>query len=99
MVGLELDPNIHLDGKSMLAIWKGKSKDYRQRIFFWHFPHRRNPVSSVMEGDWKLVHTLKTNRYELFNLKTDPYEKKDLSHKFRKETARLTAFWSSICKN
>lgn len=99
LVGLELDPNTHLDGKSMLAIWKGKSNDYKQRRFFWHFPHRQNPASSVMEGDWKLVHTLKTNRYELFDLKTDPYEKKDLSYKFRKETARLTTLLEQHLKD
>ena len=91
LVGLELDPKTHPDGKSMLAIWKGENSDYKQRRFFWHFPHRQNPASSVMEGDWKLVHTLKTNRYELFDLKTDPYEKIDCSSKYRKETERLTA--------
>ncbi len=91
LVGLELDPNTHPDGKSMLTIWKGNNSNYKQRRFFWHFPHRQNPASSLRDADWKLVHTIKSNTYELFDLKSDPYEKKDLSDKFRKETERLTA--------
>ena len=89
LVGLELDPNTHPDGKSMLAIWKGKNSDDEQRTFYWHFPHRQNPASSVRDADWKLVHTIKSNTYELFDLKSDPYEAKDISSKYSDKTKRL----------
>ena len=91
LAGLELMPDVHIDGSSMFPIWRGNPMNKTQRVFFWHFPHRQHPASSVMDGDWKLVHTIKTNQYELFDLKTDPYEKKDCSLNYPKETIRLTA--------
>lgn len=77
LVAFEPIPEEACDGKSMLPYWMGRSQDKAQRTLFWHFPHRQNPASAVMEGDWKLIHFIKTNKYELFNLKTDPYEKND----------------------
>lgn len=91
MVGLDLDPKAHPDGKSMLAIWNGESKAYEPRTYFWHFPHRKNPASSVMQNDWKLVHNIKKDKYELFDLTKDPYERENLSSKYPKETKRLQA--------
>ena len=89
LTGMDLDPPAHPDGKSMLGIWKGKNKAYQERTFFWHFPHRQNPASSVMDGDWKLVHNIKSDNYELFDLKSDPYENKNCTSNYPKESKRL----------
>ena len=89
MAGLDVDPKAHPDGKSRLAIWQGNYKGYVPQTFFWHFPHRKNPASSVIDGDSKLVYDINKDSYELFDLKSDPYEKKDLSSKNHKETKRL----------
>ena len=37
------------------------------------------PGSAVREGDWKLIHYYEGNREELFNLRDDPGETKNLA--------------------
>ncbi len=53
------------------------------RDVYWHYPHYGDqggmPGSSIRSGDWKLIKWYEGNRVELFNLKTDPGEKKDLA--------------------
>lgn len=89
LAGLNLMPDAHHDGQSMLPVWNGK-KQAGKRTFFWHFPHRQNPASSVMEGDWKLVHNIVSNHYELFDLKNDPYEENDCKSVYPEKTQRLS---------
>ena len=76
LAGLKPMPQTHRDGISLLPFLSGKQSE--KRSFFWHFPHRQNPSSAVMVGDWKLVHHIVEDKYELFDLKTDPWENKDL---------------------
>lgn len=76
LAGLNPMPEAHQDGTSMLPIWRGGNAE--NKTFYWHFPHRTNPSSAVMVGDWKLVHQIVANKYELFDLKTDPEEKNNL---------------------
>ena len=37
------------------------------------------PASAIRAGDWKLIQYYEDNRLELFNLKTDPAETKNLA--------------------
>lgn len=83
LTGQQLLPGQHLDGKSMVpAIEKKKSK-LKDRALFWTYPHRHGsghrPSHAVRKGDWKLVWHQTTKKYELFNLKDDLGETKDLS--------------------
>ena len=43
-----------------------------------------------MEGDWKLVHNIVSNQYELFDLKNDPYEENDCKSVYPEKTQRLS---------
>jgi len=76
LAGLNQMPDTHRDGINMLPMWNGGKSE--KRTFFWHFPHRQNPSSAVMEGDWKLVHQIIENKYELFDLQTDPWEENNI---------------------
>lgn len=72
-----------VDGISLAPILRGEVEN-AVRPLFWHFPHyhrRTNPVSAVREGDWKLIEYLDDRHFELYNLKTDLGEQKDLKHK------------------
>ena len=40
-------------------------------------------------GDWKLVKNTQNSKYELFNLKNDPFEKKDLSKEFPEKFSEM----------
>ncbi len=87
LAGLKLMPETHIDGASMIPLLNGKAAE--PRMLFWHFPHRNEPCSSVMEGDWKLVHQIVSDQYELFDLKGDPEEAKDLAETHPERVERI----------
>jgi len=80
--GLDLIPEQHVDGVSLMPLLKGADTLDREAIF-WHYPHYGNqggtPGSSVRMGPHKLIELFEDNRVELYNLETDPGEKHDLS--------------------
>ncbi|WKX75496.1 sulfatase/phosphatase domain-containing protein [Zobellia laminariae] len=73
VAGVDLKPEQHLDGKSLLPILKGGALE--ERPLFWHYPHYGNqggePSSVIRKGDWKLIHYYEDDREELYNLKDD----------------------------
>ncbi|MCK4515893.1 MAG: sulfatase, partial [Spirochaetaceae bacterium] len=80
--GLDLIPEQHVDGVSLLPLLTGEGSPSRDAIF-WHYPHYGNqggtPGSSVRMGAHKLIEFFEDNRIELYDLETDPGEKNDLS--------------------
>lgn len=76
LAGLELKPEQHVDGLSLLPLLKGE--EIADRFLVWHYPHYGNqggePSSIIREGDWKLIHYYEDGREELFNLGNDPSE-------------------------
>ena len=71
-----------LDGISWAAILRGGPPLERRRLF-WHFPcyvGRATPSSAVREGDFKLVEFFEDGGHvELYNLRDDPGERRDLA--------------------
>ena len=61
-------------------------KDINRDFIFWHFPHYHGslwkPGSAIRNKDWKLIEFHEDNRLELYNLKDDISESKNLSKKF-----------------
>jgi len=82
MAGSQLCPEQHLDGVSLLPLLKGESELEREAIY-WHYPHYGNqggtPGCSMRSGDYKLIEFFEDGRLELYNLKKDPSEEKDLA--------------------
>jgi arylsulfatase A-like enzyme len=74
------------------------------RDLFWHYPHYGNqggtPGGAIRSGDWKLIEFYEDGRLELFNLKDDIGETKDLSkenpQKTRELHEKLIAWRSSV---
>jgi len=83
LAGLPLRPNLHMDGRSLLPELTGKKG--KPRSLYWHYPHYHGstwkPGASIREGDWKLIKFYDQEKVELYNLKKDPSEKKDLAKK------------------
>ncbi|WP_020528756.1 sulfatase [Flexithrix dorotheae] len=81
LAGLDLKPDQHVDGKSLVPVLKGGTLPERPLI--WHYPHYGNqggePSSIIREGDWKLIHYYEDGREELYNLKNDLEETTDLA--------------------
>jgi len=82
MTGIPLKKEAHLDGISMLAALQGKKPT--KRTLFWHSPVGRphstgdENCSAIREGDYKLIDFYDQQKVELYNLKSDPNETKNL---------------------
>jgi arylsulfatase A-like enzyme len=83
LAGLPHKPNLHADGRSLLPELTGKKG--KPRPLYWHYPHYHGstwkPGASIRDGDWKLIKFYDQEKVELYNLKKDPSEKKDLAKK------------------
>lgn len=83
--------HIH-DGFDLKKMLSGEPDPKHPDTFLMHFPHshRSSYFTSYRNGDWKIIyHYLKKNHYELYNLKSDPYEEKDLAKSNPKQVQTL----------
>lgn len=80
--GLDLIPDQHTDGISLLPLLNGEPSLDREAIF-WHYPHYGNqggtPGSSVRMRAFKLIEFFEDGRLELYNLDEDPGETVNLA--------------------
>lgn len=81
-----------LDGQNMSStLLKGKTGGARRQ--FWHFPHYTNqggrPAGAVRDGAWKLIEQYEDGSLELYNLATDPGEKRNLVAQDPRRAAKL----------
>lgn len=74
------------DGISFVPLLKQISGYPADRVLYWHFPNNWGPHgpgigphSAVRKGDWKLIYYHEDQHYELFNLKEDIGETKNLA--------------------
>ncbi|MCP5114226.1 MAG: sulfatase-like hydrolase/transferase, partial [bacterium] len=83
MVGIEEIPEQHVDGKSLVPLFRGKTTLGRDAVF-WHFPHYSNhgmqsPGGAMRCGHYKLLEYFENGTVQLFDLEADPGEQHDLS--------------------
>lgn len=91
-----------LDGKSIFPLLKG-GHTLNRKALFWHFPaylqgraegardpyFRTRPAGAVRVGDWKLIEYFEDGALELYNLKEDIGEKKNLVNVKPEKTKEL----------
>lgn len=82
LAGLKPSAEQVLDGVSVMPLLRGSMELGRPRLF-WHFPcyvGKAAPSSAIRDGDYKLIEFYEDGgRRELYNLKTDPNESRDLA--------------------
>ncbi len=92
LAGLPLQPKLHADGQSIVALLDGEGEQ-PERALYWHYPHYHGstwtPGASIREGDWKLIEFYEYDEIELYNLAKDPGEQNDLSESHPAKTAQL----------
>lgn len=92
LANLKPAANQVLDGASLAPAFSDAATLGRKRLF-WHFPcyvGRATPASAVREGDFKLIEFFEDGgRRELYDLRTDPYEERDLSASMPEKAAEL----------
>ncbi len=90
--GAPLPTPLDTDGGSLVNLLKGETPDtvnrHPQALFF-HRYHQGYPHSAVIDGDYKLVKFWKTGKVELYDLKSDIGERKDISTENPRKTEAL----------
>lgn len=83
-----------LDGMSLVPLLRTGAQP-ADRPLFWHYPHYGNqgaaPGGAVREGDWKLVEWYEDGRRELFNVREDLSEERDLAAQMPEKVTELAA--------
>lgn len=77
-----------LDGESLVPLLLDPQADLRREAIYQHFPGylgaginqwRTKPVGTIIAGDWKLMEFFEDGRLELYNLRSDLGETKNLA--------------------
>ncbi|MCI0538452.1 MAG: sulfatase [Verrucomicrobiales bacterium] len=80
------------DGRSIAVLLREPRAASPHHALFFHYPHyyaTTTPVSAVLAGDWKLLEYHEDKRVELFNLKSDPGETRNVAGEFPQEAAQM----------
>lgn len=82
IAGLTSQPNHAIDGESLVPVLK-QSGGLTRDALYWHYPHYSNqggsPSGAIRLGDYKLIEFYEDERVELYNLREDPGELRDLA--------------------
>ena len=99
LAGAKPLPSQVIDGVNFAPLFRGKEAPKRDAIY-WHYPHYHGggatPYSAIRAGDWRLVEFFEDHRVELYNLKGDVGESKDLATELpekARELQRKLAEW------
>ncbi len=87
-----------MQGKSMIPILVGKKKEIRSNepVGWELFGH-----CALRKGDWKVTRLqdpFGKDKWQLYNLKVDPCETKDLSKRNLTKTRELVALWQAYAR-
>ncbi len=104
IAGAKLPENQVLDGVSLVPLFRGANK-WPERALYWHFPaylesysvwdeqrdplFRSRPCSIIRLGDWKLHQYFEDGGLELYNLRQDIGETKNLAQANAEKTQEL----------
>lgn len=81
-------PKQHLDGENLVPLFREPAAKLTRDAIFQHNPGylgagadtwRTTPVSTIISGDWKLMEFYEDSRLELYNLREDTGEMKNLA--------------------
>lgn len=86
MAHLPMTPEQHLDGLSLLPLI-GNKDTLKRDALYWHFPNYTGvehpnasvPVGVIRYHDWKLIESFEDGHLELYNLKNDLKEERNLA--------------------
>ncbi|MBT3244643.1 MAG: sulfatase [Bacteroidetes bacterium] len=83
MAGLDLKPEQHTDGISMLDLLTHTHTQTDTHTLYWHYPHYGNqggtPGAAIRKGKYKLIEFFEDSHTELYDLSVDIGEKNNLS--------------------
>ncbi|MFN0079319.1 MAG: sulfatase [Prosthecobacter sp.] len=89
-----------LDGESLVPVFRDAAASLKREAIYQHFPGylgagggtwRTTPVGLIEVGDWKLMEYFEDGRLELYNLKDDIGEQKNLAAEMPEKAKELHA--------
>ena len=84
-----------IDGVSLVPVLRDPAVRLGREALFWHYPHYHSegatPYSAIRAGDWRLIEFFEDGRTELYNLRDDVGESKDLAVAMPGKAAELKA--------
>ena len=93
MAGVESRRDQEQDGVSLVPLLRGSEQP--QRSLYWHYPHYGNqggaPAGAIRDGEWKLIEWYEESRVELFHLRKDISEKKNVADSYPSRTREMQA--------
>lgn len=97
LAGADVPKGHAIDGHDLAQQLIAKHNPDREERFLMHFPHghRSSYFTALRLGDWKIIYHYVPNmnpaktRYELFNLKDDPFENNNLADKEPNKLKRM----------
>ncbi len=108
-IGAAPKPSQILDGESLVKLFRNPTARLQRDAIYQHFPGylgsgpglwRTTPVSLIQVGDWKLMEYLEDGHLELYNLRDDVGETKNLSQtmpdKAKELHTRLVAWRNEV---
>ena len=96
MTGQAQRPENHADSTNLVPLLQGE-KDFERGPMIWHYPvgvphiAHSKPGSVIRDGDWKFLRFNEDGREELYNLREDTGELKNLLNNRPEKTAELRA--------
>jgi arylsulfatase A-like enzyme len=87
IAGAKVPDGVAVDGLSVLSLLRGGKAPARE-YFYWEL-HEGKPLQALRAGDWKAVRNGPGQPLELYDLKADPGESKDLASEKPDVAARL----------
>lgn len=82
LAGIDVQPDLHADGVSLVDTLKAPGKTKSERSLYWHYPHYHGsgwtPGGAIRQGDWKLIEFWEHGDAQLYDLSQDIGEQKDL---------------------
>jgi arylsulfatase A-like enzyme len=103
MTGLPQQPEQHEDSVNLVRLLKGDT-DFKRGPLVWHYPvgvphiAHSKPGSVIRAGDWKFLRFYEDGREELYNLKDDISESKNLLASMPDKAAELKAQLDAMLK-
>jgi uncharacterized sulfatase len=80
-----------LDGVSLAPVLRQPDRALARDGLYWHLPHYHHstPASAMRRGDWKLIEFFESGALELYNLRDDPGEERNLAAAEPRRAAEL----------
>jgi arylsulfatase A-like enzyme len=94
IAGVKPDRAQGVEGKSLASLFHGASQLKRDTLY-WHYPLAKphflggSSASAIRKGDFKLIECLDSGKVELYDLKNDLSEARDLSAAMPRKTVEL----------